>query len=117
MLDGITILNQSEIITEPGWTQTAAIISAVLMIVFFFASIFSLICAKEKLGYVIFSLMILSAIATMIFVILGANIKVPTGKYEYQVTIDDNVSLNEFNERYEIIDKDGKIYTIKEKEE
>lgn len=34
---------------------------------------------------------------------------------EYKVTIDDNVSLKEFNERYEIIDREGEIYTIVEK--
>ena len=41
----------------------------------------------------------------------------PTG-YEthYKVTIDDSVSMNEFNEKYEIIDQEGKIYTVKERE-
>lgn len=41
----------------------------------------------------------------------------PLLKYnEYKVTIDDTVSLNEFNSRYEIIEQEGKIYTIIEKE-
>lgn len=40
----------------------------------------------------------------------------PTGEYNYKVTIDDTVSLNEFYEKYEIIDQEGKIYTIKFKE-
>ena len=34
---------------------------------------------------------------------------------EYKVTIDDAVSMNEFLERYEIIDQEGKIYTVREK--
>lgn len=34
---------------------------------------------------------------------------------EYKVTIDDTVSMNEFLERYEIIDQEGKIYTVREK--
>ena len=38
-----------------------------------------------------------------------------TGKYEYKVTISDEVSLNEFYDKYEIVDQEGKIYTIKEK--
>lgn len=33
----------------------------------------------------------------------------------YKVTIDDTVSMKEFNERYEILNQDGLIYTIKEK--
>lgn len=38
-----------------------------------------------------------------------------TGKYEYKVIISDEVSLNEFYDKYEIVDQEGKIYTIKEK--
>ena len=33
----------------------------------------------------------------------------------YKVTISDTVSLNDFNERYKILEQDGKIYTIKER--
>ena len=35
---------------------------------------------------------------------------------EYKVTIDDSVSMNEFLEKYEILDQEGKIYTVKERE-
>ena len=34
---------------------------------------------------------------------------------EYKVTISDDVSMNEFMEKYKIIDQDGKIYTIRER--
>lgn len=33
----------------------------------------------------------------------------------YQVIIDDSVSMEEFNEKYDIVEVQGKIYTIKEK--
>ena len=35
---------------------------------------------------------------------------------EYKVTIDDSVPLNEFLDKYEILDQEGKIYTVKERE-
>lgn len=38
------------------------------------------------------------------------------GTYLYQVTIDKSVSFIEFNNKYEVIEVDGKIYTIREKE-
>lgn len=42
---------------------------------------------------------------------------VKTGEYlKLKVTISDDVILNEFNEKYEIISQEGKIYTVKEKE-
>lgn len=34
----------------------------------------------------------------------------------YQVIIDDSVSMVEFNEKYDIVNIEGKIYTIKERE-
>ena len=35
---------------------------------------------------------------------------------EYKVTISDEVSMNEFLEKYEIINQEGKIYTVRERE-
>lgn len=32
----------------------------------------------------------------------------------YKVTISDEVSMNEFTNRYEILEQEGKIYTVKE---
>lgn len=34
---------------------------------------------------------------------------------KYKITIDDSVSMNEFLDKYEILDQEGKIYTVKEK--
>ena len=42
--------------------------------------------------------------------------EVPTGEYEYQVTIDESVSMVDFTSKYDIIRVDGEIYTIREKE-
>ena len=36
-------------------------------------------------------------------------------EYHYQVTIDDSVSMNEFLDKYEILDQEGKIYTVRER--
>ena len=35
---------------------------------------------------------------------------------QYKVAISDEVSMNEFIEKYEIIEQEGKIYTVREKE-
>ena len=36
---------------------------------------------------------------------------------KYQVTISEEVSLTDFLDKYEILDQEGKIYTVKEKDE
>lgn len=50
-------------------------------------------------------------------VTLGRGMSNPTS-YEthYEVIIDDTVSMNEFMDRYEIVDQEGRIYTVREKE-
>ena len=35
---------------------------------------------------------------------------------QYKVTISDEVPMNEFFDKYEIIDQEGKIYTVKDRE-
>ena len=63
------------------------------------------------------------AVATFIFSITFLFLSV-MGVYQsffkedtayYQVIIDDSVSMVEFNEKYDIVNIEGKIYTIKEK--
>jgi hypothetical protein len=116
MLEGIEILNQTEIITSPEWTGIASITSLILIIIFFSLTCAALMGDKNKLFIGMFILTILSFIAFVTFNILDNVIEIKTGKYEYQVTINESVSMTEFHEKYEIIEVQGKIYTIKEKE-
>lgn len=49
-------------------------------------------------------------------VIVGVAEGIPTHYVPtYKVVISDEVSMNEFIERYEILEQDGKIYTVKER--
>lgn len=46
----------------------------------------------------------------------GTYSKTDISYIKYKVTIDDSVSMNEFLDKYEILDQEGKIYTVKERE-
>ena len=62
---------------------------------------------------------ILGIIFGIIFGIqLGIIFETETGEVDttYKVTISEEVSLNDFMEKYEIIDQEGKIYTVRERE-
>lgn len=44
---------------------------------------------------------------------------VPSGKYKYEVTVDDDITYKNykaFRDKYEIIEQRGEIFVIKEKE-
>ena len=43
-------------------------------------------------------------------------VKTETGRYEYKVLIEDGVEMKEFYERYNVIEQDGEIWIIEDKE-
>jgi uncharacterized membrane protein len=69
-------------------------------------------------GLVILALILVLAIglvcgtATMATPLVDREVKY----IEYKVTIDESVSMVEFLDKYEILDQEGKIYTVKERE-
>lgn len=60
-----------------------------------------------------FAIVMSSLVLIYIFNVKGFETKIET---RYDVTISDEVKLTEFNEKYEIIEQKGKIYTIREKD-
>ena len=53
---------------------------------------------------------------TVVAILSGIPNKNNVDYIEYKVAIDDSVSMNEFLDKYEILDQEGKIYTVKERE-
>lgn len=120
MLNGIEILNKVELVkTVNNKINGTAIV--VLFILLLISTAFALIFISNdvEMGVTISVIcMAVFGIAMITCVIIDESLskQVPTGKYEYQVTISDDVSMTEFNERYEVIKVEGKIWTIVEKE-
>ena len=108
-MDGVTILNSYESLTNFGfifgtsclciWFLTATIIISFLLL---------------KDGFDSWQGPIFLAICVVLTITCGCLI--PERKYEthYQVIIDNSVSMNEFQNKYEIIKVEGKIYTVRE---
>lgn len=113
MIDGITVLSQNEIMDITTWTLVITIIGIIISAISFLIFIFF----NQKIIQNIFGT---SCICGIILYIVGlfcmSFVESGTGKYTYKVTISDEVNFVEFNDKYEIIDQDGLIYTIKEKE-
>jgi Na+-translocating ferredoxin:NAD+ oxidoreductase RnfA subunit len=55
-------------------------------------------------------------LASLVLIILSVTSNKDSINYiEYKVTIDESVSLVEFCDKYEILDQEGRIYTVKER--
>ena len=105
-MNGVTILNSYEYLTN-----TSSIVGMIFLCMWSlagtFIALFELIKRKGN-----------SWIAGIIFIVcitltITFGGLIPKKKYEtqYQVTVDDSVSMNEFQNKYEIIKVEGKIYT------
>lgn len=55
------------------------------------------------------------SVVLLILAILFSD-SIDTGRYRYEVTIDDAVSFNKLCEKYDVIEQKGKIWTIEDKE-
>lgn len=112
-MEGITILNQTEVM-EP--TPLAVKVIVILMIIalisciaFFIADyVMASITCPVILGFISIS----SLVTVLIIGILSP--KHLTG-YKYEVTIDENVSMKEVYERYEIVEQRGDIWVLRNK--
>lgn len=72
-------------------------------------------CATDT-GSIIAGLLIGFLVGTVAFLVTAGMSMKPTEFIDtYKVIISDDIKLNKFYERYEILEQEGKIFTIKEK--
>lgn len=110
-MEGIEILAVGQIGVGFSFNWLMAIIIGLILGAT--ASIFGL-CHDSCIAAIVMGLLV--AILSGVFVGFADGVPthyVPT----YKVVISDEVSMNEFTERYEILEQEGKIYTVKEREE
>ena len=112
-MDGVNILNT---IYEYGTNFSAGWIfmSLICMIIF---DLISFLLLDTDWGWIITA--VVTIISFISFLILMFTYKETSEiiSVTYQATIDESVSLEEFHKYYEIIEKNGEIYTIKEIEQ
>ena len=117
-MSGVEILATEDVaVAWESWNWEGFLF--VVGIAFFVAIIAGILAGASddwKLGVTIF-LIVFVAGSALFGTLVGRTTGEPI-EYEtrYKVVIDDSVSMNDFLEEYEIIDQEGKIYTVREKE-
>ena len=112
-MEGITILNQTlheGAIVDPLFGIGLALVGAALLLCF--TGAFMGACGIKIIPYIFLGISLTFLVIGMAIGIFGPREEIT----RYQVLIDDSVSFIEFNDRYEIINQDGAIYTIQERE-
>ena len=111
-MNGVTILNSYESLTNFG-----SILLMSILCTWFLAAAIVALFALLKYGCDSWKEFAILVVCIVLFIICGCLI--PEDKYEthYQVTVDNSVSMNEVQNKYEIIEVEGKIYTVRERVE
>lgn len=120
MLNGIEILNKVELMKTVNniVAHTFCFIIGIITALALLLAIVMFISNNVDMGAIMVVVGLVFVIIYLISYLIdsGLSKQVPTGEYEYQVTISNDVSMVEFNEKYEVIKVEGKIWTIREKE-
>lgn len=116
-MNGVDILTSEEVVAEYAFNFMS------FWIVVAIVGIGSLVYSIYQVCEYNYSWPIIPAL-TILFTFIGATVGVGLGmltqtpiKYEtqYKVVISDDVKMTDFLDKYEIIDTEGKIYTVREK--
>ena len=110
-MKGIEILTKEPILEL---SKTLSIICMILFAVFIISLICMFIFILEGYRKHIIIFAIISLVSFSSTIIIQSYTK-PTGRYKYKVTIDKSVSMIEVYEKYNVIEQDGKIWTIEDK--
>ena len=100
-MEGVTILDTIKDL--PGWASAVILIGIML---FIFCGIAGL-SVKDKTRYAFFAFSILGVVAIIITIFTFSP------EISYRVIVDDNVNMNEFFQKYELIRREGLIYVVR----
>lgn len=118
-MDGVNILNEFEVVTKTGFSWESfwwgVIVGAVFGLIV--AIIFGLEDGEWSAFFV--GLGVFCTLLGLFVGLLGGFVLAPQPvEYEthYEVSINEDVNMQEFMDKYEIIETRGSIYTVREKE-
>ena len=114
-MEGITILNQTEVMELTPLATKVIMILTIISVVSCIAFFIAYITMVSNVCPVILAFISISSLVTIFFI--GALSPKHLTGYEYEVTIDENVSMKEVYERYEIVEQRGDIWVLRDKED
>lgn len=110
-MDGITILNTIIVNDRADWVSFTVLALGVICIVAFILTLTS-----NDNRVIIFGIIsLLAIIATPIIIIASKTHWRTNERNQYECIIDDSVSINEVYEKYNVIERRGKIWILEDK--
>lgn len=116
-MSGVEILSSAEVASEFALNETAFWIAfGITFCAIMLMGIISFIDGECEWWIILICLVFGIAGGFLMGAAIGGVTSTPIAyETQYKVTIDDSVSMNKFLDKYEIIDQEGKIYTVRER--
>lgn len=116
-MNGVEILTSAQVVTEWTFNWTAFwIVFGIIFCICLIMGIWDVVTDDCEWILIPFVSILGVIFGTMLGVGVGVLFETPTAyETQYKITISDEVSMAEFLEYYEVIDQDGKIFTVREK--
>lgn len=111
-MKGVEILNKEAIYSVPDYMGIVLAVSIGMLLVMLFIGLWNAFDGKVR-ETIICSIF---AAISVIGIIISTFSYRKTDRYTYEAIIDDNVSINEVYEHYNVIEKDGKKWILEDKE-
>lgn len=115
-MGGIDILNCEEIMITPTWVTVAIWILLFIMVV-------SIVFVFTIITYGLSPIVLIIDLSLFILSIIGCIIlgfgfceSSPSGRYRYEVTIDESVSIQYIYDNYDVVEQRGDIWVLEDKE-
>lgn len=113
MIEGIEVLNKAPIM-EPFTNSLGGIVS-LLFAIFFIVTL--IVLFADGLDFLIVGISAIISIILLVVSILLYEPQKETGRYEYQCIISDRVLFVDMYEKYEVVSRNGELWTIRDREE
>lgn len=111
VMEGITVLNE---IAVSGYVPGGVLLTILGVVGILFCVIMAIVLFYDKENGAAITMLLLMMVCCGALC-AGIDELIKPTETHYQVIIDDSVPVNEFFERYEVIEQNGKIYTVRER--
>lgn len=116
-VSGVEILAMEEVVVDSVFNWTALLIVFGIILAMYILIGFAISKKTDDWKNLKIGIIVGSILGVFFGAAMGFAFEIPVEfDNEYKVIISDEVSMNDFFEKYEIIDTEGKIYTVVERD-
>lgn len=115
-IKGVDILTSNDVMIPVfKWASIIGFCCLIAFVVFLMFLVFAIQLKKKKVAFT-FSVLAIIAFSTCIFFVSLDSKEKSSGIREYKATISEDANFIEINDRFDVVSKEGRLYTLRDKD-